>query len=555
MPAIDHAGTCRGAAHRTRALFVLVASLVVYAAAGLHHISLPGLQQDEAWDALIALDTLHGAPLGDTPSVTLLGHQLPLMSTTHEGPTIIYLSMPTLALAGPSVAALRFLHVMVGLLTLVLLWSLARRWGGARTAAIAVGLTATFPAFVWWTRAGGNWNDPVLPAALGMVLLADRWLETRRPRDLAGALFLGGVGVTTKILFVWMAVPLLLAPLLCLGPVGSWQLLRSVRGRTAIAAGLALAAGLMPMLAYNLSGAGTLRFVAANAVSTQLYGYDNRDIVRNVATQAVGFLRLMGGSTVVFSAPSGWPVGALLFALGLAGMSNWLVRRWRTDRDARATDRALRRRLFLLLTVVTVVPISAVTPTHASPAYLFIIVPFAWLLVAWAVVDGWDALARRYPGRPWAGAAVLVVALTAGNQTVTNVRVATHFDRTGGRGLWSDAVTTLASRVQHEWAGRPVAAMDWGFSRNVAFLTDGHIRPQELYDASAKQSAAVADRCAAWMRDPSALYLFHVPRHTAFAGVRNIFEDTAHRLGRTVTLVEALQDRDGEANTLVFAVQ
>ena len=217
----------------------------------------------------------------------------------------------------------------------------------------------------------------------------------------------------------------------------------------------------MPMLAYNLSGAGTLRFVAANAVSTQLYGYDNRDIVRNVATQAVGFLRLMGGSTVVFSAPSGWPVGALLFALGLAGMSNWLVRRWRTDRDARATDRALRRRLFLLLTVVTVVPISAVTPTHASPAYLFIIVPFAWLLVAWAVVDGWDALARRYPGRPWAGAAVLVVALTAGNQTVTNVRVATHFDRTGGRGLWSDAVTTLASRVQHAWTG--ASRVTWRF--------------------------------------------------------------------------------------------
>jgi hypothetical protein len=207
-----------------------------------------------------------------------------------------------------------------------------------------------------------------------------------------------------------------------------------------------------------------------------------------------------------------------------------------------------------VLVVVTVVPISTITPTHTGPDYLFIIVPFAWLLASLALVDGWDALTALRPGVPGAALAVLAAGLVAGNHVLTDVRVAAHFARTGGRGLWSDAVTTLAARLEGEHAGRPVAAMDWGFSRNVAFLTDGRLRPHELYDLAVVQGPEVAARLTEWMRDPAALYLFHVPRHTAFPGVREIFEDTARGLGRTVELVDEVRDRDGEPNTLVFAV-
>src|SRR6185369_11266711 len=95
-------------------------------------------------------------------------------------------------------------------------------------AGLAVLLCGSAPTFVWWSRAGANWTVPLLPIALAMMLALTRWWRRQRVPALALAAFLFGFGVTTKILFVWLLAPLVLAGMIVLGWSGCLRELRRV---------------------------------------------------------------------------------------------------------------------------------------------------------------------------------------------------------------------------------------------------------------------------------------------------------------------------------------
>ena len=100
-----------------------------------------------------------------------------------------------------------------------------------------------------------------------------------------------------------------------------------------------------------------------------------------------------------------------------------------------------------------------------------------------------------------------------------NVRVLRALHRTGGSGAWSDAVSQLAVVLEQEFAGRSVVAMDWGLARNLVVLTDGRLRPTEVYERRPTPSAGAEAACASLLADPTHVYVRHAPPHSAFPGV------------------------------------
>ena len=143
--------------------------------------------------------------------------------------------------------SLRLSQLAVGALALVLLWLLARLWGGDLAAAIAALLCASMPPFIWWSRAGANYTVPLLPLALGMMLALSLWWRGRRARWLALAAFLFGAGVTTKILFIWMLIPLGATLLFGARPARLLAALRAMRLST-LALVIAAAAAARPQV-------------------------------------------------------------------------------------------------------------------------------------------------------------------------------------------------------------------------------------------------------------------------------------------------------------------
>ncbi|MBK8834389.1 MAG: glycosyltransferase family 39 protein [Anaerolineae bacterium] len=150
-----------------RSLAALLLAIALYTAVGAWDLRLPGLMSDEAADAVPALEMLAGQTPSAMQNITLFGREVPLMMLHHIGPASIYTSAAGFALFGPSVESLRLSQLAVGALALVLLWLLARLWGGDLAAAIAALLCASMPPFIWWSRAGANYTVPLLPPRPG----------------------------------------------------------------------------------------------------------------------------------------------------------------------------------------------------------------------------------------------------------------------------------------------------------------------------------------------------------------------------------------------------
>jgi hypothetical protein len=542
-------------------LRVLIPMLAVglYLALGFYQLELPGLQYDEAADAVPAIDMLGGQPPSCDGTIVFFGRQWPLMMRPHIGPTSTYLAFVAFALGGVSIGSLRVSQLLLGALTLVLYWTLARRWFGILTAALAVSMLATAPPFVWWSRGGINWTLPLLPLALGMLLALTLHWRTHRTRPLLLAAGLFGAGVTTKILFVWLVPALVLWALIVLGPTGLRREVARLGGGRMAGVVLAALGGLAPLLLYNLmTGGATLRHVAGNSRHT-LYGHDNLDFVHNLNVVTRDFLRTMQGNTGQFPSPVGGGAGGLLLVVGLGVLIAECLHGRRRLRvpvggGERAADDGLRARLFLVLAMVTILPLSTVSTSGIGATYLFILLPLAWLVVAVALRDVGRVLARWSPARLAAALALVTVvpaAFVVAQHVAANRTVHRYLAATGGTGFWSDAVVQLAAELKTEYRDHVPIAMDWGFERSVTFLTHGRVRMREAFEYATSPSASYDRTCWLLLSEPANLYVFHAPEETAFRGRFEVLAEVAARRGTKLRVIETLAQRDGRPNIVL----
>jgi 4-amino-4-deoxy-L-arabinose transferase-like glycosyltransferase len=522
----------------------LLLALLIYFAIGLHNLNLPGPNYDEVADAAPALEVLIGQPpVSALKSIDVLGHQLPLMMLHYIGPTSIYTSLAGFLLLGISVESLRITQLVIGALALVLLWLLARRWFDGATAALTVLLAGTAPAFIWWNRAGVFFSSPMLPIALGMLLALTAWWRTRRRAWLVAASFLFGLGMTTKLLFYWWLAPLVIVAVIALGRRGIVQAIRDFKASGVLLCITAFCAGFVPFILHNFPNLDSFRFVANNALSSRLYGHNNLDVANNIAFQATQLFRLASGDTLEFSAPALLPLAGIALVICLIQTVAWLIQR----RNVRGP--LWLPRLFLVVSLLTMLPLATISISAIGGRHLFILLPLVCLLIAASLMDAYRA------SRFWqAGAALVAVALIAGN-LVTNISQHRFFEQTGGRGVWSDAINQLAASLEGEYAGRDPVAMDWGFERGVAVLTQGRVRMKERYEFTQAPSPMFEDMSAVLLRDSNHLYVFHAPQTTAFAGHWQAFERVAMKSRKQLVLEQTLTERDGVTNTLIYTAQ
>src|SRR5262249_9552270 len=133
----------------------------------------------------------------------------PLMSFDYVGAIHTYALLPFFALFGVGTVPLRLMTVFGGLLTLGatylwLRWLFDSRW----IAGAAILLLATQPSFVVFRRAGTHVSRLRALWAMLTLLSLLAWRRTNRWRWLGTAAFLLGIGLTTKILFLWFVTAL-----------------------------------------------------------------------------------------------------------------------------------------------------------------------------------------------------------------------------------------------------------------------------------------------------------------------------------------------------------
>ena len=316
---------------------IVALACLVFLGLTLYHLELPGLYADEAFDVIPAMQLLLGHPveLQRGVGLHLFGLDLPLMSSSdYQGVTSTYLALPFFAVGGISVASLRAMTVTVGVVGVLLTYFLARAWFGRGAARLAVLLIAVSPAWVFWSRLGVYVVSQVVPIATGALLALTAWVRRRplavRNGPLYGGLFLLGLGLTTKLLFIWFIVAVVGTALILWGrPV--WEKRREIAAERArwlrigaLASG-AFLLGAAPFILYNILSGGTFNLLRATVSSPgTTHGVNNAAFLRNLWTKADAFKVLLDGGYFWFQAAVDRiyanPLTPLFFVVAAFGM-------------------------------------------------------------------------------------------------------------------------------------------------------------------------------------------------------------------------------------------
>ena len=523
---------------------VLALGLAVFLALTLYQIHLPGLHYDEAKEAgLPALQILRGLPVDAFRGAGIrFGEQLvPLMVVDYIGATNVVLALPFLAIGGVDVVALRLLPVVLSALTLLLVYWLARELYNTRVALIAFLLLAVNPSFIFWSRQGIFVTSTIIPISMGAALCLTGWYRRKSRPCLWLGMFLLGLGLYTKFIFLWFIAALAVVFVLFEGKrlviavrQGRMASLPYPLGRAEIAGSiLAFSAGILPLILYNLQTGGTFGVIGKN-LTTSYYGTNNLAFLQNLETRLGQVQSVLSGSHFwylggIFENPL-WPYAALA-ALLVTVVTVALVAR---DEIRRA---ALPWTIWGVILLASCFTVSALWPTHYA-----ILIPWPPLALAVSV----DLVWRHSRTRRWIGwLALLVVALVGVLDVRVDIAYHQALAQSGGMGGHTSAIYDLSDALDAQGLTAPVA-MDWGYAAQVEFLTEGHIHPIEIFGYEWNADEGFDQRLRSFIDNPDSVYIFHTPAATVFPR-KDEFNALLSEEGKVSTTEAVFNQRDGKA--------
>ncbi len=303
-----------------------------------------------------------------------------MSSSAYQGVTYTYLALPFFALGGVNVISLRLMTVLVGVLGIVLTYFLGRAWFGRGVGRISALLLAISPAWVFWSRLGVYVVSVVVPIATGALLAFTSWLR-RHPTGGYWRLYLGmfllGLGLTTKLLFLWFISAIILTALVLWGRL-LWRHLRLIResigtrARVVFFSLLAFSLGALPFILYNILTRGTINLLrqTLSGPGTTSHGVDNTAIIRNLWTEVDAFKVLMDGGYFWFQGvnqqPHANPVAPAIFAVAAIGLIALVLIRRGSSTDRRILGKSFGFSAVLLTSALAIAFLQAITGTSGS---------------------------------------------------------------------------------------------------------------------------------------------------------------------------------------------
>lgn len=521
---------------------IFTLGLATFLALCLHQIELPGLNYDEAFDVVPAMQLLLGQPTEPLrgSGIHIAGRIFPLMVMDYKGTVHTYLAIPFFLLLGINVFSLRLSTVTLASLALLATYSLAEELYDEKAAAIAFLLLAVNPSFIFWSRQGVLWTSVMTLLSVGSLLFLLRWRREKHPAYLCLGAFLLGLGLSAKLLFLWFPLALAVTWLVLGRPLPHLDRIQVA------AAALSFLVGASPLLVYNLQTWGTVKVLTSN-LTTSYYGVNNLAFLSNLKLRLSQFRALLTGRNFWYLGGGfGNDLYPFLFLL-IAGGSLLLAVKAREG---------WRRVAFPLLMMALMVVESCATVSDLWPEHYLILLPLPQL----AIAGGLSLILRQlggakhrfvpmgsYGGKLALGAAVLIIALLIGGDLRVDWRYHRALDYCGGLQAHSDAIYRLAEYLDKQRITSPLA-MDWGIKTSVQFLTLGRVNPVELfgYESPTEVDVAFEERLAPFLESPGSLFIFHSKGTTAFQGRREALERMAKSRGKELHTERIFYGRSGE---------
>ena len=556
-------------------LVVSLVAVVIFGALCLYHYRLPGLYYDEAFDVVPSMQILHDEPvqLARGVGIHLFGRAFPVMTGDYWGSVSTYAVLPLFWLFGVGVLPVRLWPILAGMLAVLLTYFTGKRLYGAWIGAGAAVLLAVFPSFIFWSRIGIYVISHIVAITLGIILSFLRWRETGHRRWLVLAALLTGIGLWTKLLFLWflIAVPAAYVLLLLadwLSDDGhtwespdafvrrAWWRFRAdvpLRGVPDIGAALAgFLLGAFPVIYYNLVSRGSWLVLRANLFHTEK-GTNNFALWSNLKVEADAMRVLLdGGYFWFYGGIYTNPLYPWVVSLSTIGLLLLVHRRPCLRGYRRAT-------VFLLSFVVVVFALSCFTVSILGATHLVILLPIPQLFVAACAIFGARWLRERFvaPRRSASLAAIGLIVLlfvpVLAKDLWVDMRYHQALARTGGYSSFSSAIYSLADYLQANGITHPYA-LDWGFKYNLMIITDGRVDPLEIYGSTHEPGPDFENALHAALATGSPTFITHTEEGSTVPRL-DAFRQIVAQSGKQLVLERTFKQLDGKPVYYVFGVR
>jgi hypothetical protein len=493
----------------------------------------PGLQYDEA---LLVLGSVHmrhlphqeiNLPHDPDTWIRIRSRWFPLMTVRYVGAVKEYLGALVFALFGVRTSYIRLLSLLLGAAGIWGIAFLLREQVEARVAALVAFALAINPTYVGMTTFD-NGTVSTFMASLGLMCVAIAWYLRRR--SLLTALALGlaiGLGAWARVNFLWLTGSVFVAVALTLR-----KRLLEVPWTHWVAALAGFAVGSLPLTIYQIvSHGGTFEALGMFSSPDSL---GHRLLVR----------------TIMFSESLLTDREHRAMWAGPA-MPRW--QRWLFPTVVLASCAVCLR--FGRSALRTILPISFFlfgatlffSGLIVSEHHLVALLPFAATIT---VLAGFT-LIERFPRARWGVLGLAIVYLCCA--FAWQFAAVAGLKKTGGVGVWSDGVVTLATRLEEDYATTNIKILDWGLQNSLYVMTDARIAGREIYGDATPQKSGLNRSWTEEVRDGGVFLLF-APPYRQMPVSTNAFLDT---LAETtpVTHRVSIPERDGSPFAEVIEVE
>ncbi len=458
----------------------------------LGDIRFPGLESDEACDGLWASYILREVPAGERinniMSITLFNRSFPVMANTpYIGAVESYLLVPFFLIFGINIFSLRFMPITIALVTVFFIYFFCKAWFGRRAAFVAVLLIITNPFFVFYSRIG-LYREELFAMFFfwGGLFCFWKYLERRKALYFCLGSFLFGLGLSTKIMFLWYIMGVAIA----------WLILRKKKiffpGMNLRKMALALLSfflGSFLLIFYNIKTGGvTFQLMWNYLFHPTPYGINNLSYLHNLAVRGEQFLRILQGGfeDVKFWIDPAFVLSKdyltpIVFMAGLVFIPFSLF-----FKNGKYSLFSGKKVLFLYIVYLTVFLCSPFTMSFIWFAHLFILFPFPQIIMA---IFFCSLLYIFRDKKPALFIIYFVISLSVLSGILTITRYHLAMKKSGGVGAWSTSISVLAEYLYRNKIANSIA-LEWGFHHNVPFLTNDKVRPENVSAYPPKELAA-----------------------------------------------------------------
>tara|TARA_B110000263_G_C15275054_1_gene495445 strand:+ start:12 stop:1628 length:1617 start_codon:yes stop_codon:yes gene_type:complete len=520
---------------------VIGSTLMLYVCMAGYQLHLPGLHYDEAQEAgLPALQIASGNIVSAFRNVGIGANSFPIMVQDYIGAIHVYISVPFVAILGPSPSSIRIPSILIGMTILLITFGFIRTIWGDKIGCLATILLAMHPSFVFWSRQGTLIASITLALMMALLWACRNWYirGTWQTAVLLG--ILAGLGTYAKVLFVWIVggivgatIMINLTNLLC-GKKYIWP--RQPRYADFIAAFTGFAIGISPIMVFHAMTKGHSLARASNIISS------NSKILENIWGRIDHFVAVLTGNSHFWylgSSPGNrlW-LWALIISV-IVTIASTIINRTRNQ-----SNYVL---LLLLLISLLLVPFTP-TPSGLFPHHLAIFTPLWTTMVAVSIAQIPQLLKDIYNLNKYYYFAILII-VTWGFTTLiakdlhTNIKMHNTLGQIGGESPHTDAIYSLANHLD-SISPQNTVALDWGFAPQVQFLTNERIKPHEVFGYAEHADTEFAKRLDQFPPNNDTLYVIHTDEKT-FIHRRTAFEGYASNRGYKLDKIDTIVQSSG----------